>query len=103
MTRSARTRTTIIAATVAIAVVAGNLSAYACSGQGIGTSAAADAANAPTSKTDAMPNREGATRLSETERLRLLREIEEARLRALREQAAGGAGSASPVAQSTCM
>jgi hypothetical protein len=102
MTRSARTRT-IVAGAVAIAIVAGNLSAYACSGQGIGTSAVADAANAPTPKTDAMPNRGVATRLSEAERLQILREIEEARLRALREKVAGGAGSASQVVQSTCM
>jgi hypothetical protein len=71
MTRSARTRTTIVAGAVAIAIIAGNLSAYACSGQGLGTSAVADAANVPTSKTDAMPNGEATTTLSEAERLRL--------------------------------
>ena len=112
MTRNARTTTAAIAVAgaIAIGIVANSLPAYACSGHGIGAAAGTNPAAAPTSKTEAMARRNGsgpsageATVPSEAEQLRAAREMLDARLRALREKASGGAGSTIPESQSLCM
>jgi hypothetical protein len=112
MTRNAWTTTAVIAvaSAIAIGIVASSLPAYACSGQGIGTAAVANPANAPTSKTEPMPSRNGSgssagetAAPSDAEQLRAAREMLEARLRALRENRSGGAGSGVPDMQSPCM
>ncbi len=101
----------------AIAVVGGAYSfpAHACSGRGIGVAPVVDSASAKTShsarsKTEATASRDSTspaddetTARSEAERLRVVRDLVEARLRALREKRSGGAGSTIPEEQSPCM
>jgi hypothetical protein len=104
------------AAVVTIAAAAaGSFPAYACSGQGIGVAPVVDPASAQMphsarSETEATASRDSTspaddetTARSEAERLRVLRDLAKARLRALREKPSGGAGSAIPNVQSTCM
>lgn len=108
----------LAAAAVAIAgaiAVAGSFPAYACSGRGIGVAPVVDPASAQTphsarSETEATASRDSTSPAddetavrSEAEQLRVLRDLVEARLRALREKRSGGGGSGIPEEQSTCM
>ena len=114
MSRKALMAAAAIATTGAIAV-AGSFPAYACSSQGIGVAPVVDPASAQTphsarSETEATASRDSTspagdetTARSEAERLRVLRDLAEARLRALREKPSGGAGPTVPEVQSTCM
>jgi hypothetical protein len=111
VTRNARAATAAIAVagTIAIAIVAGSLPVYACSGQRIGAASVVDPANAPTPDTEATLGRDGsgsnagaATASSETEQLRAAREMLDASLRALRGRMRA-AGTTSPEVQSACM
>jgi hypothetical protein len=112
MTRNARITTAgiAVAGTIAIAIVAGSLPGYACSGQRIGAASVVDHANALTQDIEATLGRAGsgssagaATASSEAEQLRAAREMLDASLRALREKDPGGGGTTTPEVQSACM
>jgi hypothetical protein len=107
MTRNARiTRATVaIAGVIAVAIVAGSVPAYACSGQGI----AATAAESPSSPPPARPSHDGSrssggdSLVYEDQHSQYLPDTLDARLRAMLGNALRDVGSRVPKAQSLCM